>query len=315
MLPAALLALLAGMSSTPGHSPRVRPVECNLLPGERGANVWERAKIPELRRYCDLVASASAKLVPGSRMVPEVVHLSDEADALVPGRAAPMILKGRALSRLGKYADALVAFRAAETRDEHALDDPAALLAWARSLDFTGDAAHAHDAYRLLLPRADALPLADRGVAYLGAGMLAMSRGPSGLEDSIAILRQARRDSQDLLRSASTFALALALDRAGDAGESTAVLAEEGTGEAASVMHDARVIDAMGKTGSSEAHAIEALALDAVGDHSDARDAWLTYLSAGPGVWEAHARAHAPGGMALRAHHVAAPALPAPRHP
>ncbi|MDP9000911.1 MAG: hypothetical protein M3O46_12450, partial [Myxococcota bacterium] len=38
-----------------------RPPECDDR-GGRTANVWERAKSPELRRYCDLVASASSKL-------------------------------------------------------------------------------------------------------------------------------------------------------------------------------------------------------------------------------------------------------------
>jgi len=291
------LVLVADLDSAPRHGPRVRPAECNVLPGERGANVWERAKIPELRRYCDLVASATAKLAPGSRMVPDVVLLADQADALVPGRAAPMLVKGRALCQLARYSDALAALRAAEGRDERALDEPAALLAWARSLAFTGDAAGARAAYRALLPRAEALPLADRGVAYLGAGMLAMAAGPSGLDETIAILRQARRDSQDLLRAAATFALALALDRAGDGGEALAVLAEEGAGEAPSVMEDARVLAAMGPGAHAEARAIEALAAGSAGKREVARAKWREVLAeAGEsGAWAAHARAHEVG--------------------
>jgi tetratricopeptide (TPR) repeat protein len=287
------LALMADVGVA-HHGPRVRPVECNVLPGERGANVWERAKVPELRRYCDLLASASAKLAPGSQMVAEVVALADQADGLVPGRPAPMVLKGRALCQLARHADALVALRAARSRDDHALDDPAVLLAWARSLAFTGETDEAHAAYRTLLPRAEALPLADRGVAYLGAGMLAMSLGPAGVDESVAILRQARHDSQDLLRAAATFALALALDRAGDAGEATAVLAEEGPDEAASVMAEGRVLEAMGKAGHEEAQAILALALDAAGKHEAARAAWRAYLTDGAegGTWSAHAHAH-----------------------
>ena len=218
MLSLVALALLADLVAGPRGGPRVRIAECNVLPGERGANVWERAKIPELRRYCDVLASAAAKLSPGSHLVPDVVRLANEADALVPGRAAPMLLKGRALSQLGKFPDALLALQAAHDRDPHALDDPAALLAWARSLESTGDANGARDAYRSLLPRAESLSLGDRGIAYLGAGMLAMDRGPSGLGEAIAILRQARHESQDLLHAASTLALALALDRSGSPG-------------------------------------------------------------------------------------------------
>jgi tetratricopeptide (TPR) repeat protein len=273
---------------------RVRPVECNVLPGERGANVWERAKIPELRRYCDLVASASAKLTPGSRMLTDVVRLVDEADALVPGRAAPPLLKGRALAELEQYAAALDAFRLAEARDARALDDPLALLAWARTLASTGDLGAARAAYRALLPRADMLPLADRGVAYLGAGVLAMTSGAPALGEAIAILREGRRDSQDLMRAASTFALALALDRSGAPGEALAVLAEGGVGDAKRVMGDARVLRALGGAG-AEAGAAVALALDVAGDHAGSRQAWRTYLATGAakGTWDAHARAHA----------------------
>lgn len=290
MLAAVVLVLLANQ----GHGPRARPVECNVLPGERGANVWERAKVPELRRYCDLLASAAAKLTPGTRMLVDAVRLADEADALVPGRAAPLLLKGRALAGLGQFRPALAALGAARSRDERATDDPMALLALARSLAFTGELARARDAYRELLPRADVLPLANRGVAYLGAGMLAMAAGPDSLVEATAILRQARRDSQDLLRAAATFALALALDRSGDAGEAAAVLAEEGVHEAASVMRDARVLDAMGPSGELEARAIEALALDVAGNHAAARALWEAYLAAGgaKGPWEAHARGH-----------------------
>lgn len=296
-----------------GRGPRVRPVECNVLPGERGANVWERAKIPELRRYCDLLASASAKLTPGTRMLPDVVRLADEADRLVPGRAAPLLLKGRALSTMSQHAPALAALREARARDDRALDEPMALLAWARSLAFSGDSVAAHAAYRELLPRADALPLADRGVAYLGAGMLVMAEGPAGLDETIAILRQARHDSQDLLRAGATYALALALDRSGDPAEAAAVLADEGARDAVNVMADARVLSAMGVTGAIEAYAIEALALDVAGKHEDARTAWQRYLAEGGsgGVWEAHARTHAG-----RAPTAAAGARPiAGRHP
>jgi tetratricopeptide (TPR) repeat protein len=294
------LPLLADVDAASHRGPRVRPPECNVLPGEHGANVWERAKVPELRHYCDVVASAAAKLLPGSHMLPEVVTLADEAERLVPGRATPMLLKGRALGQLGRYGEALVALRAAHDRDDHALDDPAALLAWARSLELTGDTRAAHEAYRALLPRADALALADRGVAYLGAGMLAMSLGPSGIDEALAILRQARRDSQDLLRSASTFALALALARAGAGGEAAAVLTEAGAGDAATVMRDPRVVDAMGASGRKEGAAVEALALDVIGQHAAARARWRAYLDEGgeAGAWAAQARAGAAGGPA-----------------
>jgi hypothetical protein len=300
------IALLAGLVAA-GHGAPAHPVECNVLAGERGANVWERAKIPQLRRYCALVASASAKLTPGSRMVGDVVRLADEAEALVPGRAAPMVLKGRALCQLARHAEAKVSLRLARERDAHALDDPATLFAWARVLASTGDAAGARDAYRDLLPRSDALPLADRGVAYVGSGVLALQAGPAAIGNAVAILRQARHDSQDVLRSAATFLLALALDRSGDTGEAATVIAEEGANEAVEVMTDPRVLDAMGKGGEAEARAAVALAREVEGDRAAALTAWQAYVASGAcgGVWEAHARSH----LAARAR------TGAPRHP
>jgi hypothetical protein len=298
MLVLVALAVLANLEPGPRPGPRSRPVECGFLPGERGANVWERAKIPELRRYCDLVASGFAKLAPGSRLVGDVVSLADQAEALVPGRAAPMLLKGRALCRLGRFAEARAALSAAHDRDDRALDDPSALLAWARSLESTGEGPLAREAYRTLLPRAEALSLADRGVAYLGAGALAMSRGPEGLAEGIAILRQARHESQDLLRAAATFELALALDRAGDGGEAAAVLAEEGTGDAGRVMADPRVLEALGVAGRQDVHATQALVLDAAGKHDAARAEWHASVGLG-GAWLAHSRANETRGRAV----------------
>jgi tetratricopeptide (TPR) repeat protein len=144
----ALLLLADVMGHHANASGGARPPECNALPGERGANVWERAKIPELQHYCDLLASGSAKLAPGSPMAREVVKLAAEAEQLVPGRAAAKLLEGRALAQLGEYPQALAAFRHAKERDEHALDDPTALLALARALSSTGDDPAAREAFR-----------------------------------------------------------------------------------------------------------------------------------------------------------------------
>src|SRR5688500_7774570 len=110
-----------------------RPAECGLSEGFKAANLWERAKEPQLRRYCDLLASGTAKLVNTGMLVKDVPQIADEADKLLPGRAAPLVLKGRAFLRLGQPKEALAALAAASKRDDRALDDPVALLAWARA--------------------------------------------------------------------------------------------------------------------------------------------------------------------------------------
>ena len=118
------------------------------------ANVWERAKSPELRRYCDLVASAASKLAGNAAMATAALAAAREANEVLPGHAAPRVLEGRALAALGKLDEALAASRDGRARDRAGLDDPLALLAWARVLARTGHPGEAVEAYRALSCRA-----------------------------------------------------------------------------------------------------------------------------------------------------------------
>jgi tetratricopeptide (TPR) repeat protein len=165
--------------------------------GFKAANKWERAKEPNLQSYCTLLASGTAKLVNGSPLAKDVPQIADQADKLLPGRAAPSVLKGRALLRLGKATDALAALKEARTRDDRALDDPVALLAWARANARTGHFEEAAAAYRAALPRTSALSAPERSAASFEAGMIVMAQGPKGVDDAVAMLRQARREAQD----------------------------------------------------------------------------------------------------------------------
>jgi tetratricopeptide (TPR) repeat protein len=287
----AMLALvLLFASATFGGSP---PSECAALTGRAGANVWERAKAPELGHYCDLLASGSAKLANPAHIAADVVEIAEQAEAALPGRAAPMVLLGRAFARLGKYPEAVRAFSEAKARDATALDDPAALLAWARVLAYTGRTAEARTLYRALLPRAVSLTLSERGVAYVGAGMLAMAAGPSGVEEAVAILREARKNSQDAVQRVASLALALALDRSGEHAEARMILAERPHENAPALVVDPAAIEAMGPLSSVERTALVALALEAT-DPAGARSSWGSYLDGpgGEGPWAEHARQH-----------------------
>jgi tetratricopeptide (TPR) repeat protein len=267
------------------------PPECTALSGRSGSNVWERAKAPELRRYCDLLASATSKLANPAHIATDVVEIAEEAEALVPGRATPRVLLGRALARLGKYPEAEQALAEAKARDAVALEDPVALLCWARVLAYTGHSNEARDAYRALLPRASSLAIADRGIAYVGAGMLAMSVGPAGIEEAVAILREARKNAQDVVLRVASLALALALDRSGERAQAILTLAERPHENAAALLIDPAAIEAMGPEASVERPAMVALALEAT-DPRGARSSWGTYLEGpgGSGPWAEHAR-------------------------
>lgn len=275
-----------------------RPAECGEAEGAR-ANAWERAKQPNLRPYCDLIASGSAKLASGaeSALVAEVPRIADEAEELLAGRAAPPVLKGRAYLRLGRPAEALEALALAKRRDARALDDPTALLAWARANARTGRVADAASAYRAALPRLSLLPTHERATASLEAGLAAMGLGEAGLDEAVAMLRQARREAHEGMQIASAAALALALDRGGLRGEARAVLDEGVRGDAAKALADARVASALADAGAShEGDALVACALEAR-DPARAKAAWKAYVEGpgGSGPWADHARARAGG--------------------
>jgi tetratricopeptide (TPR) repeat protein len=267
-----------------------RPPECGD-PGGRAANVWERAKSPELRRYCDLVASASSKLAGTTAMAEAARDAAREADGVLPGHAAPRVLEGRALAALGKLDEALKALTDARARDAAAFDDPLALLTWARVLARTAHADAAAEAYRALLPRASAISAAERASASVEAGLVAMGRGAAGLDEAVAALREGLREAQDETQAVAVEALALALDRRGDLDESRALLAEHTHGDPRIALASVHAKELLA-VAPVEVNALAALALEP-SDGAGARDAWDRYLAASPsGPWVANARAH-----------------------
>lgn len=289
------LVLFAQLGSTGAWS-SARPPECLAIEGGRGSNIWERAKAPELHHYCDLLANGAAKLAGTAARRDEVVEIAQRAEKLVPGHAAPSVLRGRAFMRMGKFAEALAALKEAKERDLRALDNPYALHAWARALLRVGQVAEASKAYRALLPRASSLTLADRSAATLEAGLLAMDRGASGLDEAVPIFRQAARDSQDVAQVVSLLCLALALDRGGDGDEARALLAERAHGDMRPLLAGAQVKELFAPDFLPETNALGALALEA-SDANAARESWRKYIAARPsGPWLAHARAHESGG-------------------
>lgn len=292
MIAIALVVSLAQSGSAPSGAGfgAARPAECGVSEGVRSANMWERAKEPQLREYCELLARGTAHLVASPGLVSDVIGLAGKADKLLPGRAAPKVLAGRALLRLGRAREALAALSEANRRDDRALDDPVALLAWARANARSGHADEAAQAYRAALPRTSALTASERSSASFEAAMIVMAQGPRGIDDAVAMLRQARRDAQDAMQVACVVALALALDRAGQREEAKAVIADRAREGARALLADPKVVQALADAGvPQEAHALLATALEA-SDPPAAREAWRKYADASPGPWVDHAR-------------------------
>lgn len=303
---AAILLLQAGPAWQ-----SARPSECTLLDGPSGANVWERAKSPELRRFCDKLAAASAKLSGTGAQPKEALAIAEEADKMLPGRATPLVLQGRALVKLGRWADAQKAFVEARKRDDHALDESAALLAWARAASRVGDLDEAARSYARLLPQSSTLGGSERSAAALEAGLVLMSRGPKGVDDAVAVLRQARREAEGQHVGASVLALALALDRAGQRDEARGVLGERARIDPRPIVADARVQEALANANAAaEADALAAIGLESF-DPAAAREGFRRYAERAKGPWVEHAQARAKGGGAAPD----ASAKPAPRPP
>src|SRR5688572_4019285 len=82
-----------------------RPRECAPAPrrGSHRPSVWQRVRVPNLGRYCDLIARAQAQLAtaPGQARA-----AAREADATMPGRAATAVILARAALALGEVDEA-----------------------------------------------------------------------------------------------------------------------------------------------------------------------------------------------------------------
>jgi tetratricopeptide (TPR) repeat protein len=289
-----LVAMTVVLAQTTGWSGG-RPPECvSTLAG--AGNVWERAKSPEIRRYCDRIASASSKLAGSATMAQAALAAAREASGVLPGRAAPRVLEGRALAALGQFDLAIAALDDARSRDPRSLDDPLALLAYARSQARTGHAEKAAEAYRALLPRASALAGAERSRAATEAGLVALARGPHWLDDAMAAFRESLRQSQDDSAPVATLGLALALDRGAEPDGSRALLVDRDLGDARAALSTATAKE-LCAVAPNECNAMLALGLETA-DPVAARAAWQVYIAGGPEApWVAHARAHTMGSL------------------
>ncbi|AUX48757.1 hypothetical protein SOCE26_102980 [Sorangium cellulosum] len=249
-----------------------RPPECSARSSRaiaRGPSVWERARSPDLPRYCDLLARGQAQLGGSAEAAREAAR---QADQLLPGHAAPQVLLARAALALGSPEDAARAFARARQIDPRSVEDPHTLHDLARTLARTGQRGEAIAIYRALVPRIDLLATADqRALVLLEAAHLSMAAAGgapasppagaasapppagstpasppaegagAGLDEAIAYLREARHRAQTQLARDVTLSLALALDRAGDRAQADAAL----EGAAAAVEAGAaRAIDA-----------------------------------------------------------------------
>ncbi len=158
---------------------------------------------------------------------------ADAAHALEPGRAAPLIVRARALLRLGRVEKSLGAFTAASALDRHSVNSPLVLWDLATAQRRAGNLGEARASYRRLVPLATLLPRAeDRVTVLLEAAHTTMASegaaetGPPRFEETLEYLRQAMQEARGSSRLDAALSLALALDRAGQRERADALLGE-----------------------------------------------------------------------------------------
>lgn len=260
-------------------------------------NLWESAKQPALGDHCALLQKGVQRINEGNFVA--ALDLAQKADDLTPGQAGPFVVRGSAYARWGKPKDALAAFDKAKTLHARALDDATVLDDYGSVLLRLGKVEEARRAYRALLPRVTGptgmcgiqSTCAAASIAYLTAGVLAMEEGPSGLEESIAILKETRAKSSGDVQRIASLALALALDRAGDAEQARETVAD--LVKTKGVPTEIPPELAARFASMEESHAMRAIGLEQ-GEPLAAQDAWKAYLAGGGDkrVWAAHARQH-----------------------
>ena len=121
MLPEAALSFLlstGAFSTQPGTlgaaaAASGRPRECATATrrASKKPTVWEVARVPNLARYCDLLARAQAQLTSSPQTARSAALEADEA---MPGRAAPAVVIARASLALGELDEAARQFARAK---------------------------------------------------------------------------------------------------------------------------------------------------------------------------------------------------------
>ncbi|MBW2526211.1 MAG: tetratricopeptide repeat protein, partial [Deltaproteobacteria bacterium] len=230
--PGSAEAALLTAAAASGRPPECAPAFAAGSQEPVGASVWGRIRVVGLDRYCAALARGHARL---SFDPAAALDAAKQADEALGGRAAPLVLRARAVLAQGDLDEALRLFERARKLEPHSVEQPAALHDLATVLRRAGKLRAARDAYRLLVPRAAMLPSrADRAAAMLEAAHVSLALhleggSPEMLNEAMAYLREAGRDRHHPYRVDVALSLALCLDRAGRAELADAVVAELST--------------------------------------------------------------------------------------
>lgn len=254
-----------------------RPKECapeRTATGQRRLTVWAQARQPQLGRYCDLLARAQTTLREQPAVARDAAMLADQ---VLPGRAAPWVLRARTSAAMGDFKHAVEEFDRAQQIDRRSLEQPEAMHDLATALRHTGHLDRAMQTYRMLVPRVMLLPTVDEQVkVFLEAASVLMLQ-PNGQSEAIALLTEARRMPMSSFDLDVAAMLALALARGGELQQAAALITELQRLGAASTL-GARPLESFEYLADPiEAHALRALALEPVKPQAAAEE-WKAFI-------------------------------------
>ncbi len=222
---------LIAIAAASGRPPECLPARSDKLVTRR-ITVWTLARTPKLASYCNKIARAHARLTGKPR---EARKLARSAQSMLPKRAAPHVVVGRAELALGLPEAAVTAFDAALALDPFSVEQPLAMHDLAQARWKAGKPKEALATYRVLVPRASLLPsrahrarvlLEAAHISMTVAGQQAGSAAAPKLDEALAYLREGARDRHQVLRTDVALSLVLVLDRAGRRAQSDALLME-----------------------------------------------------------------------------------------
>lgn len=268
-----------------------RPGMCldRAVRGRSGRTLWDRARHPTEATFCDALARGYSQL---GRAPERALAEAERAKKVLPTRAEPIVLAGRALMQMNRTKDAWTEFERARALSKRSLEEPSALHDVAAAAHASGHKAEALALFRRLVPRATLLSKGtERQRVYLEAALLVMAEGPENLNEATGYLVEARRfRGAPGLADVVTGALALALDRQGQTEEAHGVAAEAG-GPGAAQRWIQGVAGAGLTTPNGELHAVAATLAERE-DPEKARAEWQAFLDSesGKGKWGEHAK-------------------------
>jgi hypothetical protein len=210
---ALLLGLVPAAELSAAAASSARPPACRVHGAELGSTLWTRARLPEVVRSCRSLSRGLARLAAHPA---EALVLAEAAQSAPANAVVARLLRGRALFRLNRVAEAWPLLAPFLEPSAAPLDDAQALFDIARTALAAGALEAAERGYRLLVPRAALLGSREtERIVLIEAASLALARGPTDIDEALGYLDTARAMPLAGERDLVLGLTALALERSG----------------------------------------------------------------------------------------------------